>query len=120
MESESDDEEMTGIWKFVAQGNERAWMKAIAGDATGALADLDTVRDQAIQLDDADAAWQNEIECRRLESRLMVAHFTQDGELLWKAMREIGESNRFSTERLHEFMTIASTFVRDALRRQTP
>ncbi|MBL9052921.1 MAG: hypothetical protein JNN02_04240 [Tabrizicola sp.] len=120
MQAESGDEEMTGIWKFVAKGNEKAWMKAMAGDPAGALADLDTVRDQAMQMDEADAEWQNEIECRRLESRLMVADFARDHELLWHVMREIGDSNRFSAERLHENMSLASSLVRDALRRLKP
>jgi len=120
MSAAPDNEEMTGIWKFVAKGNEKAWMKAMTGDPAGALADLDSVRDQAIQMNEADAEWQNEIECRRLESRLMVAHFARDHEFLWQVMREIGDSNRFSAERLHENMTLASSLVRDALRRLKP
>jgi hypothetical protein len=120
MADDSEDEEWDEASKFVAQGNDKAWLKAIAGDAKGALADLDLVRDEGVRMAEADPDLQNEIECRRMESRLMVAEFARDHELLWQAMREVGDSNRFSAERLHENMTLASSLVRDALRRPKP
>jgi hypothetical protein len=115
MQADSNDEEMTDTWKFVALGNQNALLTAIRGDPAGALAELDSVRDAGIAVEISHPELQNEIECRRLESRLQVSAVTNDSKLLWKTMREIGQSNRFSAPRLHEMMGVASGIVREML-----
>jgi len=115
MASKSSNKSTTDVsasWKFVATGNQIAVLKAIKGHPAGALADLDTIRDAGIAMEILDPDLQNEIECRRLEGKLQIAGATNDIELLWKTMREIGQSNRFSAPRLHELMAVAAGILR--------
>jgi hypothetical protein len=104
--------DVSASWKFVATGNQNAVLKAIKGDPVGALADLDTIRDAGIAMEVSNPDLQNEIECRRLEGKFQIAGATNDIELLWKTMREMGQSNRFSAPRLHEMMAVAAGILR--------
>ena len=104
---------MTGTWKFVANGNDKALIRAINGDVQGALNDLDLVRDAAVEMEAHDEFLKNQIECRRLEQRLMIAGFARDLSLFSECLQDIGRSERFSVERLHEMVTVAGGHLID-------
>ena len=62
----------------------------------------------------------NQIECRRLEMRLAVAGVSQDWDLFWRSMQDIGNSGRFDAERLHENFAVAGGMIREMLSKGTP
>ena len=110
------DELLTGTSKFVANGNDQAYMKAHKGDVAGALKDLDSIRDEALRRE-SDPHLRNEIECRRLERRLFIAAEVGTPTQFAQFVRDVGNSNRFNADRLHHLVDLIGVHIEDRFAR---
>ncbi|MCB1348296.1 MAG: hypothetical protein KDK11_06490 [Maritimibacter sp.] len=94
-------------------------MKALEGDAEGALIDLDQIRDTALKAAPDEEA-RNIIECRRLEMRMDIAGASDNWMLFGECLKDIGSSERFPIDRIHFLAAVAGGTIQSMFKRSKP